>query len=188
MKSIGLKILFAALGILLFACKSIKNEGDTSTRQPTRDTLYLEKVCECPYNYKLKVKTSYFIVPDSINTWGWIALSQDLVYEKDEKIIRTVQLPFRTSLYQDSIPVLSTTLREARCILRGDSMIIKLYGIHQNDPPHEFFALTSPEGEFLWYYYGSMHEIYGQYGNEKIYKAYFGTEIDNLKHMTPVSP
>lgn len=182
------QIIFAVLGALLLACKSGKTQDNNSAVQFANDTLYLEKTCICTDRHMLKVRTSYFLVPDSINSWGWIALSQELVYQKDGEIIKSVHFPFKKHLYQDSISVLSTTLRQAKCVSRGDSVIIQLYGAYHTDPPHEFFALTSIEGNWLYYYYGSMHEIYDSYGEEAIYETYFGREVNSLKHMTRISP
>lgn len=72
--------------------------------------------------------------------------------------------------------------------VQASDQFYSLYGIHWFDPPHEFFALCSQDGEWLNYYYGSMREVYGQYDNGHKYELEYGNDVNSLRDMVSVLP
>lgn len=146
--------------------------------------------CNCGDSSKLIVETSYLNVPDSITYRRMLIIEQKLHFIKKggSKILAT---PFfsRTVNYNSKpLTIKETGLIEVKCISKGSRYSYKLYGIHWFDPPHEFFGLCSIEGDWLWYYYGSMHEAFKEYGNHEKYEEEFGSEIRSLKNMIDVLP
>lgn len=202
-----IKILFfCALTFSIGCRKPIENKAKTPLEQvqlkdfkgiQAHDTLN-RKVktftahCLCPPYGELSVQTEYMTCPDSINPFHLLPLSQVLTIQRridGSKI--TLSLPFLTwnyNLGDTTLTALQTSLSGVKCIEKDGRAIFSLRGIYCVDPPHEFFAFCSTNGEWLWYFYGSRHEIFKEFGEEESLIKYFGEEINNMGNMTKVMP
>lgn len=201
-----IKILFfCALTFLISCKKSIENKEKTSLEQlqiqdfegiQSHDTLN-RKVktstahCLCPPYGELSVHTEYMECPDSINPFNVLPLSQILTMQTMDGNKVPLSLPFLTWKYNlgdTTLTALQTSLSGVKCIEKDGRAIFSLLGINCVDPPHEFFAFCSTNGEWLWYYYGSRHEIFKEFGEEESLIKYFGEEIRYLGNMTKIMP
>lgn len=146
--------------------------------------------CSCGDSSKLVVESQYRTVHDSVSYHKIVIISQELRIS-DGDYTKNISLPFFDSLLiygNDTIMVKQTALYDIKCLSSGTKQIYKLYGAHWFDPPHEFFGLCSTRGKWLWYYYGSMHEVFKKYGDDEKYEREFGSEVRSLKNMIPVLP
>lgn len=146
--------------------------------------------CNCGDSSKLVVETRYRTVHDSVSHHRVLVVKQELRFIEREEVVN-LSLPFFDSVMyfnKNSMLAKQTALRKVKCISSGGSHIYSLYGAHWFDPPHEFFGLCSTRGKWLWYYYGSMHEVFKKYGDDEKYEREFGSEVRSLKNMIPVLP
>lgn len=199
--------IFEGLAIALLClnlCCQSKNRETLSSQgfeahQPSQrsrtDIAMVKKhtaTCDCGDSSKLIVETLYKADVDTVSYYKLLILSQDLsiIYGEDTT---SLPLPFFDSTFisgKETLIVKKTALYEVKCILNGMKRGYSLNGIHWFDPPHSFYGLCSSEGKWLWYYYGTMHEIFREY-NDEYYQKYeqeFGEEINSLKNMIPVLP
>lgn len=154
-------------------------------------TKYNSTEIVCNDKNKLLVKTIYMNVPDTISPFGHLIFSQELIFYKNGIKAKSLIFPSKkeTIKLQDRIvDIFQTSISGIKCHERNNgSFIYNIYGSHDIDPPHEFFGLISSDGEWLYYYYGSMHEVYESYGNEDELINEIGEEINSLKNMKRIN-
>lgn len=191
MKNLSPIILCVALFVLSCSGSSTKIKAEKKDAVQIKIKIF-EAGCKCASDNKLIVRTEYIDVPDSINEFGIIIIKQSLIFENEDTIVQTLYPPFRKKvllLNEEKIEVPLTSVSNIKCLHNGNDWIYKIYGSNEFDPPHEFFALSSLDGEWLSYYYGSKDEIYEKHSDEEKYIDQFGKEnITSLKNMIRVIP
>jgi len=183
-------LLFYLINVTLLSC----NFQNKNAHQPNSNDSYFmvedmkidSKVCNCGKNNSLLIRSNYFLVDDSISLGGILVSKQELFFIKNN-IVSSIKIPpFRTQkikIKEDTAIVQATNLSGVKCIKKDSGYVYLLYGINTFDPPHEFFALCSIKGDWLWYYYGNMNETFSSFGNKQKYEEFFGDEISNLNGM-----
>ena len=192
---------------LLQSCKARKNydsrqEKDNTvvgkvekieSQNPPELDFFVEKeytsYINCDSYKELAVKTTYINVSDIISPYRPLIINQELFFYKEGV---KVTFPFnkrRVDLNGKPTEVFDTAICKVKCHRsEKGNWLYNIYGINNFDPPHEFFGLISPQGEWLWYYYGDRYDIYKSYGNNEEYIEEYGEELNSLKDMKQVCP
>lgn len=146
--------------------------------------------CNCG-NGNLTVNTEYYNVEDTLNSYNYIILNQELVFTIDQKVVKKIKPPYRQLkriINNQLISVPITDIYSVKCIEKDNQYAYKLYGANLYDPPHEFFSLNDLEGNWLSYFYGDRYEVYESFGSDEPYIKKFGEHVIRLNDMIKVVP
>lgn len=184
-------LLFSIVTACVFVCASdCMLSEKVLLKEPDLMTHSME--CSCDGKNALEFTSLYFKVADTIGRDGFFATQQQMKLRMDGRIY-PVENPATNKEYvlinNDSVHILSTTLRKVKCVKKDNDFVYSIYGSNSTDPPHEFFGVLSRSGKWLWYYYGNTNEIFKRHGKlKRITSKYPKDEIRSLKNMVDVLP
>ncbi|GAA0875023.1 hypothetical protein GCM10009118_14310 [Wandonia haliotis] len=187
-----MKILSLTIAILFVACSGTDLQKDYSPSLNSVSNKWIDYELTHHCNNLVKIKTTYSKVDDTISFRGFIVKNQEITIDKDDNTQLRVKLPFEfqtISTGTDSTIVMSTSVSKIQCLNVNGNTIIKLYGTNFFDPHHEFLGLVSLDGDWLWYYYGTMYETYKEFGKKQEWNNKIGEDkISDLNGMINVLP
>ena len=178
--------------LILFGCLPADGFEDKASLATKATSYVWESHCNSLNEQKLTITTNYIPAEAKTVKYGLLPVQQKvaIIAVSGENLV--ISLPFRShvdSIGVEEIEVLDCIITDAKCIEYGNELLYSLYGGGLIDPPHEFFGLLSSDKGWLWWYYGSQYEVYGERGNiDSLNSVYGETMLSDLTNMVSVLP
>jgi hypothetical protein len=171
---------------------SLKKDSINNSIKKTGELLSYEVDCTCGKG-TLTANTQYINLEDTdtLSRYKYIIISQSLIFQQHGKRVKKLIPPFRKMnrmILNKKTDVPITLIAQVKCIQNKENYIYSIYGANIYDPPHEFFALCSLDGKWLWFFYGDRYDAYDSWGKHDKYVEIFGEEVNNSINMIEVTP